>query len=116
MSEPVVSPPPVDATADTFRAIREAMRRWYNSMIDAWAREKTFLGTFTPSASSTTFTDARITPGSILIPQPITANAAAAMNTWWIDETIPRTRGVATVNHASNAQTDRTFRWKISGA
>ena len=115
MTDPVVAPPPIDATGDTFQAIREALRRWYNAMIDMWAREKTFLGTFTPSASSTTFTDARITPTSALIPQPTTANAAAAINTWWIAEG-SRVPGIVTVNHANNAQADRTFRWKISGA
>jgi hypothetical protein len=116
MTLPEVSPPPTDATSDSSASIREALRRWYNSMFDLWAREKTFLGTFTPSASSTSFTDKRITSTSALLPQPTTANAAAAMNTWWIDETVPRTQGVVTVNHANNAQADRTFRWAIKGA
>lgn len=113
MTEPVVAPPPTDATADTFAAVREALRRIYNSIIDMWAREKTFIGTFTANADSTTFTDARIAPTSVVDPQPTTANAAAAMTSWWIAE--PRARGVVTVSHANNAQTDRTFRWKISG-
>ena len=114
MTLPVVAPPPTDATSDEPSAIREALRRWYNSMIDLWAREKTFLGTFAPGAASTTFIDKRITTTSLLVPQPCTANAAAAMSTWWIDDTT-RTQGAVTVNHANNAQTDRTFRWQIAG-
>lgn len=115
MTDPVVAPPPTDATADTFGAVREALRRWYTAVIDMWAREPSFLGTFTPGVASTTFTDARISPRSQLQPQPCTANAAAAMTSWWIDEAT-RVRGTVTVNHANNAQVDRTFRWKICGA
>lgn len=114
MTEPVVAPPPTDATTDTFAAVREALKRWYNSMFDTWAREKTFLGTLTPDATSTAFTDARITPTSVLIPQPTTANAAAALASLYIAEG-NRTRGVVTVLHANNSQADRTFRFKISG-
>jgi len=114
MTNPQVAPPPTDATADTPNAIREALRRWYNACIDMWARDKTFLGTFAAGAASTTFIDKRIAPTSALIPQPTTANAAAAMNTWWIDEAT-RTAGAVTVNHANNGQVDRTFRWSIKG-
>jgi hypothetical protein len=114
VTNPEVAPPPRDATGDTFPAVREALRRWYNAVIDLWAREPTFLGTFAAGVASTTFVDARIAITSALLPQPCTANAAAAMNTWWIDETT-RVRGQVTVNHANNAQVDRTFRWKIAG-
>jgi len=114
MTNPVVAPPPTDATADTPAAIREALRRWYNSCFDLWARDKTFLGTLAAGATSTTFTDKRISPSSALLPQACTANAAAAINTLWIDETT-RTQGVVTIQHANNAQADRTYRWKICG-
>jgi hypothetical protein len=50
----------------------------------------------------------------MLLAQPTTANAAAAYNTWWIDEAT-RTRGAVTVNHVNSAVADRTFRWQISG-
>jgi hypothetical protein len=79
-----------------------------------WARDKTFLGTLTQGTTSTTFLDARITPTSMLVAQATTANAAAAMNTWWIDEAT-RTRGAVTVNHANTAVVDRTYRWVIKG-
>jgi len=115
MTLPQVAPPPTDATSSSPAAIREALRRWYNALFDLWARDKTFLGTLTPGVASTTFTDARISPTSALLPQACTANAAAAIPTLWIDETT-RTRGVVTINHANNAQADRTYRWKISGA
>lgn len=115
MAQPVVAPPPTDATSDTPASIREALKRWYNSCIDMWAREKTFLGTFTAGVASTTFIDKRITSTSALLPQPTTANAAAAMNTWWIDETT-RVQGSVTVNHANTAVVDRTYRWKIEGS
>jgi len=114
MTNPQVSPPPTDATADSFPSVREALRRWYNSCFDLWARDRTFLGTLTAGTTSTTFLDARITPTSMLVAQATTANAAAAMNTWWIDEAT-RTRGAVTVVHANNAQVDRTFRWVIKG-
>jgi hypothetical protein len=114
MTNPQVSPPPTDATADSFPSVREALRRWYNSCFDLWARDRTFLGTLTQGTTSTTFLDARITPTSMLVAQATTANAAAAMNTWWIDEAT-RTRGAVTVNHANTAVVDRTFRWQITG-
>lgn len=67
--------------------------------------------TLTANATETTITDSRIGPGSVILLCPKTANAAAALATTYMttgDQT-------ATVNHANNAQTDRTFCYAILG-
>ena len=75
-------------------------------------------GTFTLTASvaSSTLTDDRIGFNSAIILVPTTANAAAEIGngTLYISET-GRVNGSAVITHANNAQTDRTFRFLISG-
>lgn len=72
--------------------------------------------TLTANAASTTITDVRISPQSVIVWHPRTANAAAEMaaGTMYItDANIGN--GTATVTHANNAQTDRDFRLAIVG-
>ena len=72
--------------------------------------------TLTANAASTTITDIRISPQSVIVWHPRTANAAAEMaaGTMYItDANIGN--GTATVTHANNAQTDRDFRLAIVG-
>lgn len=68
--------------------------------------------TLTPSAITTTITDNRIGGSSTIHLQPTTANAAAALAT-----TYPSTPGAGTVviNHANDAQVDKTFLYAILG-
>lgn len=62
--------------------------------------------TLTPSATTTTISDARIGPSSAILLSPLTANAAAALGTTYLSQV---TGNSATITHASNSQVDRTF-------
>lgn len=68
--------------------------------------------TLTANAASTTLTDARIGPDSFIGLMPTTSNAAAALTATYVTS---RGKGTATITHANNAQTDRTFRYSIQG-
>lgn len=75
-------------------------------------------GTITLAASvaSTTLTDDRIGFNSAIVLIPTTSNAAAEIKngTMFISET-GRVNGSVVITHANNVQTDRTFRFLISG-
>ena len=68
--------------------------------------------TLTVSATSTVVTDQRSGPDAFIGLMPTTANAAAALATTYISVT----KGSFTITHASNTQSDRTFRYCIMGA
>ena len=68
--------------------------------------------TLLPNVAVSTLTDARIAAESIILLMPTTANAAAALATTYITQ---RQVGKCTVNHANNAQTDKTFRYTVIG-
>lgn len=68
--------------------------------------------TLTASATTTTLTDFRIHPGCVLDFMATTANAATAKAAIWVSAI---GKGVATINHASSANTDQTFRVSIVG-
>lgn len=72
--------------------------------------------TLTANAASSTLSDIRIGKYSALIFDPLTANAAAelAAGTLYVT-TANRTDGSATVEHANNAQVDRSYRIIIIG-
>ena len=69
--------------------------------------------TLTASVATSTLTDPRITPSSTINLMPTTANAAAEIGngTMYIGTTI---NGFATITHANNAQTNRTFKYDIT--
>ena len=68
--------------------------------------------TLTASVTTTVITDARLTGSSWIGLMPLTANARDALATiFWSAQG----KGTATINHASNAQTDRDFRFLIIG-
>lgn len=74
----------------------------------------TGLMTLTASAASTTVTDANCSAGSVVIPIPKTAHAAAE----WGNGTLflsAVANGSFTFTHANNAQTDRDFAYVIVG-
>jgi len=72
--------------------------------------------TLTASSASTTITDARIGLNTALILVPTTANASAEIGAGTIYQTFPNaTKNQAVINHANNAQTDRTFRAVMIG-
>ena len=72
--------------------------------------------TLTESSATTTLTDTRLTYFSVVLWDPLTANAAAEMaaGTMYI-LTANRNNGAWTITNANNAQTDRTFRYAIIG-
>lgn len=68
--------------------------------------------TLTANAATTTLSDARIGANSTILLMATTANAAGALATTYFTAFGD---GSCTVNHANNAQTDRTFRYAVIG-
>jgi hypothetical protein len=62
--------------------------------------------TLTPSATTTTVTDARIGPNTHMSFTPLTANAATARAALYVSA---RSKGSATLTHANSANADQTF-------
>jgi hypothetical protein len=74
--------------------------------------------TLAAGVATTTLTDARITINSFIGLMPTTANAATALATTYISNRMSsngNVAGNATITHANNAQTDRTFTVLIIG-
>ena len=68
--------------------------------------------TLTASAATTALTDRRIGPNSVILFMPTTANAATGLTALYVTG---RGDGTATLNHANNAQTDRTYAYALLG-
>lgn len=68
--------------------------------------------TLTPNAATTTLTDSRIGPKSFIGFMPTTSNAAGALSGLYVTG---RGDGVCTLNHANNAQSDKTFTYTVIG-
>ena len=66
--------------------------------------------TLTANSASTTLTDHRITPSSVIGLMPTTANAATAIATTYIGTSVNES---ATITHANTATTDRIFKYSI---
>lgn len=72
--------------------------------------------TLTANAASTTLNDSRISPQSVIVWHPRTANAAAELGNGTLYITDANMgAGTAVVTHANNAQTDRQFRYAVIG-
>lgn len=70
--------------------------------------------TLTESSVTSTLTDIRIGINSVILLQPTTANASAEIGAGTIYFDDPGD-GLIVINHANNAQTDRTFKYAIIG-
>lgn len=72
--------------------------------------------TLTAGAASTSVTDIRISPQSLIVWHPRTANAAAelANGTMYVTDA-NMANGSMVITHANNAQVDRTFRYGVLG-
>jgi hypothetical protein len=72
--------------------------------------------TLTENAATTTFADKRLSPSSVVLFDPKTANAATELYgaTMYV-LTANRGNESWTITHANNAQTDRTFEVAIIG-
>lgn len=68
--------------------------------------------TLTVSAATTTLSDKRITPNSKILFMPTTSNAASGITALYVSA---RTAESATLTHANNAQTDRTYGYAVLG-
>lgn len=68
--------------------------------------------TVAANAATTTLTDSRIGANSVVLVMPTTAHAAAELATLYFTDFAD---GHCTVNHANNAQLDRTFRYAVIG-
>jgi hypothetical protein len=110
-------PPQLEPNPD-----QDGVVRWARQMV-AWAlrvmRGKTGnfgTVTLTDNAASTTVTDERCTTGSVIVFDPMTANAVAEIyGTTMVVTAANRRKGSFTITHANNSQTDRTFRYLIAG-
>ena len=65
-----------------------------------------------PGSTTTVLEDPLITRASCMSLMPLTANAASALQTLYFD---PTGSGSVVIRHASNAQTDRLFRYAVIG-
>lgn len=70
--------------------------------------------TLAANQDSTTVTDARVGTDSVisLMPTSVLAGQEIGAGTLYVD---PVTAGSFTINHANNAQTDRTFTYSVQG-
>lgn len=68
--------------------------------------------TLTANAASTSVTDPRAGYNSVVTLSPTTANAAAAIATTYI---ATYGDGTFTITHANNAQSDKTFKYVVTG-
>jgi hypothetical protein len=68
--------------------------------------------TLTANSATTTVTDARIGAYTGLFFSPLTADAASALSGLYVSSQV---NGSATLTHANNAQTDRTFNVLLIG-
>jgi hypothetical protein len=74
----------------------------------------TGMATLTPGAGSTTITDARVSANSVILLSPLTAHAAAELSAGTLYMSA-RAAGSFTIQHANNAQNDRSFGYAIIG-
>jgi len=70
--------------------------------------------TLAAGATSTTVTDNNCASGSVVIPIPTTANAAAELGNGTMYQSSTANKSF-TFTHANNAQIDRTFKYAIVG-
>lgn len=68
--------------------------------------------TLTPSATTTTVTDDRVSINTCPVLTPATSTAAATIATVWVSTV---TSGSFTITHASTAATDKTFKYALLG-
>lgn len=68
--------------------------------------------TLTANSATTTLSDPRIGPNSHISFTPTTANGAGALSGLYVSA---RTAGSATLTHANNAQTDKSFTYSVLG-
>ena len=111
-------PPPPDAGNDSAPALRQFARQISSAVRLLFQGKTNNTGevTLTASATTTTLSDPRLTVDSVVLFDPLTANAAAelAAGTLYALEA-NRNNLEWTLTHANAGSTDRTFRYVIVG-
>lgn len=109
------------STKPFYQPVPEAPLQWsqawannVQTMLNVLLRKANCAADLTLRANQTTtvIQDARLSAFSVLTFMPITANAAAAKAAMYVTD---QNTGTATINHASTAATDKTFRIGIHG-
>ena len=101
------------AQFDSGKSIEERVRllqQVVNGLMDG-KHNATGTVTFTANASSTVINDRRIGANSIISLHPTTESAAGEVG-YWVSSVGQFT---ATISHASDSRSDRTFRYVIDG-
>lgn len=106
--------PSVPLPVEDLQDEREHRRQIARAAINALKGKLNCTGSVTLTASSTTTTlsDANIGAASVILFMPRTANAAGALSGLYVSA---RTRGSATLTHASSANVDQTFAYICIG-
>lgn len=100
--------------AGVAREHRRKLAETLNVLVAFWNSVDTL--TLSASVASTTLSDARIGRNTVVLYTPTTANGSAEIGNGTIYQTYPNaTEGQAVINHANNAQTDRTFAYALVG-
>lgn len=109
---------PEGAVGEDPKSMLQALRRVAGVLNSALTGKLNALGevTLVAGGATTTLTDARLTIGSFIKFDPMTANAATelAAGTLYVLEA-NRRNGSFVLTHANNAQTDRTFKYFVVG-
>jgi hypothetical protein len=108
--------PNVPALAGSLGAVVSWLRKVYEAVNNLMRGKMNCTGTKSlgAGAATTTLSDQLIGGSSVVLLQPITANAAAELGngTLYFD---PPAAGSVVIHHANNAQTDRTFNYIVIG-
>jgi hypothetical protein len=104
---PVEAPATSDGPRIHRRQLAQAINQVMSGKINAAASV-----TLTPNATSTTLTDSRIGPQSVIVLVPTTQDASALDIAPWINSTAA---GSAVVSHGSSPSADLTFAALIIG-
>jgi hypothetical protein len=109
---------PAPPVFNNFATMHPWLRRLWESLLPLYkGKSEVYVElTLTANAASTTLTDVRLSPQSVLVFDSRTANAAAEFKNGTMYTTeANRGNGAWTITHANNAQTDRVYSVAIIG-
>lgn len=95
---------------EVLRWITQAARR-INGILDG-KTDNYGTVTLTANAATTTLKDARLNVNSVVLLMPKSLNAAVAIDTLYFSTP---TKGQVVINHGNDANTDKTFRYTVTG-
>lgn len=109
---PVPKPDPTSDDPKDLRIHGRELSTWIIKQGSQGKLNCTTTVTLAAGTTTTTLTDARLTPGSVILLMPTTSNAAGAVSGLYVSA---RGKGTATLTHANTGTTDRTFGVAIIG-